>query len=52
MRYRVKRYILAEVPNRFTVLEDLDTEVDINSARDVGCSRLLHQRKQVKLQWL
>jgi hypothetical protein len=60
-------------------LEDLDTELEINSARemirenikisandslgyfefkkhkpwfDEGCSKLLYQRKQAKLQWL
>jgi hypothetical protein len=68
-----------EVSYRFPALEDLDTEVVINSAWetirenikisakeslsyyelrkhkpwfDKGCSKLLDQRKQVKLQWL
>jgi hypothetical protein len=67
------------VSNRFATLEDLDTEVEINSAWetirkkikisakeslgyfelkkhkpwfDEGCSKLLDQRKQAKLQWL
>jgi hypothetical protein len=66
-----------EVSNRFAALEDLDTEVEINSAWemireninisakqnlsyfelkkhkpwfDEGCSKLLDQRKQAKLQ--
>jgi hypothetical protein len=65
--------------NRFAALEDLDAEVEINSAwetirenikisakeclgyfefkkhkpwLDEGCSKLLDQRKQAKLQWL
>jgi hypothetical protein len=68
-----------EVSNRFAALEDLDTEVEINSAWetiqknikisakeslgyyelrkhkpcfDEGCSKLLDERKQAKLQWL
>jgi hypothetical protein len=68
-----------EVSYRFATLEDLDTEVEINSALetirenikipakeslgyyelnmhkpwfDRGCSKLLDQRKQAKLQWL
>jgi hypothetical protein len=65
-----------EVSNRFGALEDLDTEVEINtvwetitenikiSAKeslgyyvlkpwfDKGCSKLLDQSKQAKLQWL
>jgi hypothetical protein len=68
-----------KVSDRFATLEDLDTEVEINSACetisenmkisakeslgyfefkkhtpwfDEGCSRLLDQRKQAKLQWL
>jgi hypothetical protein len=68
-----------EVSNRFAALEDLDTEVEINSAWetirenikisakeslgyfelknhkpwfDEGCSKLLDQRKEAKLQWL
>jgi hypothetical protein len=68
-----------EVSNRFAALEDLDTQVEINSAWktirenikisakerlgyfelkkhkpwfDEGCSELLDQRKQAKLQWL
>jgi hypothetical protein len=64
-----------EFSNRFPALEDLDAEVQINSARetikisakesldyielkkhkpwlDEGCSKLLDQRKQAKLQWL
>jgi hypothetical protein len=68
-----------EVLNRFAALEDLDTEVEINSAWETirenikisvkesldyfelkkhkpwfndGCSKLLVQRKQTKLQWL
>jgi hypothetical protein len=65
--------------NRFAALEDLNAEVEINSAWETirentkmsakenlgyfkpkkhkpwfnkGCSKLLHQRKQAKLQWL
>jgi hypothetical protein len=56
-KYRV------EVSNRFAALEDLGAEVEINTIWvyelkqhkpwfDVGCSELLDQRKQVKLQWL
>jgi hypothetical protein len=72
-QYRVK------VSNRFAALEDLDDEVNINSALetireiikisakeslgyfelkkhkpwfDEGCSKLLDERKQAKLQWL
>jgi hypothetical protein len=72
-KYRV------DVANRFSALEDLDTEVEINtnwetfkenikiSAKDSlgyyerkqhkpwsdeGCSELLDQRRQAKLQWL
>jgi hypothetical protein len=68
-----------KVSNTFAALEDLDTEVEINSAWetirenvkisaeqslgycelrkhrpwfDEGCSKLVHQRKQAKLQWL
>jgi hypothetical protein len=68
-----------EVSNRFATLEDLDAEVEINSAWemirenikieakdslsyfelkkhkprfDEGCSKLLDQRKEAKLQWL
>jgi hypothetical protein len=67
-----------EISNIFAALEDLDTEVEINSAWktiwenikisaketlgcfelknhkswfDKGCSKLLDQRKQAKLQW-
>jgi hypothetical protein len=74
-----KEKYCVEVPNRFAALEDLDTEVEINSAWKTisenvkisaeeslfyyglkkhkpgfgeGCSELLHQRKQAKLQWL
>jgi hypothetical protein len=74
-----KEQFCVEVPNRFAALEDLDTEVEINSAWetirenmkisakeslgyfeleehktcfDEGCSKLLDQRKQAKLQWL
>jgi lipoate-protein ligase A len=72
-KYRV------EVSNRSAALEDLDSEMEINSAWetirenikilakesldyyelkqhkpwfDEGCSKLLDQRKQAKLQWL
>jgi hypothetical protein len=68
-----------EVSNRFTALESLDAEVEINTVWDTirenikisakeslgyyelkthkpwfdeGCSELLNQRKQAKLQWL
>jgi hypothetical protein len=68
-----------EVSNRFAALEDLDAEVEVNSAWetirknikisakenlgyfelkklkpwfDEGCSKLIDQRKQAKLQWL
>jgi hypothetical protein len=74
-----KEQYLIEVSNRFTDLEDLDAEVELNSARetirenikisakeslgyfelkkhkewfDVGCSKLLDQKKRAKLQWL
>jgi CRISPR/Cas system-associated protein Csx1 len=74
-----KEQFRVEVSNRFAALEDLDTEVEINSAWetirenikvsaretlgyfqfkkhkpwfDEGCSKLLDQRKQAKLQWL
>jgi 50S ribosomal subunit-associated GTPase HflX len=74
-----KEQYCVEVPNRFPALEELDTEVEINSAWetisenikvsakeslgyyelrkhktwfDEGCSKLLDQRKQFKLQWL
>jgi hypothetical protein len=74
-----KEQYRVEVSNRFAALEDLDTEVEINSAWEMirdkmkisaeeslgyfelmkyktwfykGCSELLDQRKQVKLQWL
>jgi hypothetical protein len=65
-----------EVSNRFAALEDLDAEVEINSAWETirenikmsakeslgyfelrwwfneGCSKLLDERKQAKLEWL
>jgi hypothetical protein len=74
-----KEQFHVEVSNRFAALEDLDAEVEINSAWetirqnikisakeslgylelkkhkpwfDKGCSKLLDQRKQAKLQWL
>jgi hypothetical protein len=74
-----KEQFRVEVSNRFAALEDLDAEVEINSAWktvrenikisakesegcfevkkhgpwfDEGCSKLLDQRKQAKLQWL
>jgi hypothetical protein len=74
-----KEQFRVEVSNRFAALEDLDVEVEINSAWetirenikisakeglgyfemkkhktwfDEGCSKLLDQRKQAKLQWL
>jgi hypothetical protein len=70
-----KEKFCVEVSNRFAALEDLDTEVEINSAWetigenirisakeslgyfelnwfDEGCSKLLDQKKQAKLQWL
>jgi hypothetical protein len=74
-----KEQFPVEVSNRFAALEDLDAEVEINSAWettrenikisakeslgylklkkhkpwfDEGCSKLLDQRKQAKLQWL
>jgi hypothetical protein len=74
-----KEQFRVEVSNRFAALEDLDTELEINSAWemiredikisaketlgyfelkkhkprfDEGCSKLLEQRKQAKLQWL
>jgi hypothetical protein len=73
-----KEQLHVEVSNRFAALEDLDIEVEINSAWepirenikvlakerlcyfelkkhkpwfDEGCSKLLDQRKQAKLQW-
>jgi hypothetical protein len=73
-----KEQFRVEVSNRFAALEDLDAEVEINSAWetirknikilaedsvgyyeskkhkawfDERCSKLLHQRKQVKWQW-
>jgi hypothetical protein len=76
---KVLEQFRVEVSNRFAALEDLDAEVDINSAwetvrenikisakeslgyfglkkhkpwSDEGCSKLLNQRKQDKLQWL
>jgi 50S ribosomal subunit-associated GTPase HflX len=75
----VKEQYHVEVSNRFAALEDLDTELEINSAWETirenilisakesvgyyelrrhkpwfneGCSKLLDQRKHVKLQWL
>jgi hypothetical protein len=79
--YRVegKNQFCVKFSNRFADLEDLDAEVEINSAWetirenikilvkesldyfelkkhkpwfDEGCSKLLDQRKQAKLQWL
>jgi hypothetical protein len=74
-----KEQFRVEVSNKFAALEDLDTEVEINSAWETirenikisakeslgnfqlkkhklwfneGCTKLLDQRKQVKLQWL
>jgi hypothetical protein len=74
-----KEQFRVEVSNRFSGLEDLDAEVEINSAWemirenikisareclgcfelkkhkawfDEGCSKLLDQRKEAKLQWL
>jgi hypothetical protein len=74
-----KEQFRVEVSNRFAALEDLDAEVEINSAWemnrknikisareslgyfelgkhkpwfDEGCTKLLDQRKQDKLQWL
>jgi hypothetical protein len=74
-----KEQFCVEGSNRFAALEDLDTEVEINSAWEMirqniqisakeslgycelkkhkplfveGCSKLLDQRKQAKLQWL
>ncbi|PNF42182.1 hypothetical protein B7P43_G07312, partial [Cryptotermes secundus] len=51
-----------EISYRFAALGNLDTEVDINRSYyelkepkprfDGGCSKLLDQRKQAKLQWL
>jgi hypothetical protein len=32
MKYKVKGSIVLGVPNRFVALEDLDAEMDINSA--------------------
>jgi hypothetical protein len=76
---RGKEQFRVEFSNRFAALEDLDTEVEINSAWETireninisakespgyfefkkhkpwpeeGCSKLLDQRKQAKLQWL
>jgi hypothetical protein len=77
-KQRSQRFYV-EVSNRFAALEDLDTELEINSAWetirenikisskeslgyfefkkhkpwfDGGCSELLDQRKEAKLQWL
>jgi hypothetical protein len=74
-----KEQFCVEVSSRFAALEDLDAEVEINSAWetirenirisakenlgyfelkkhkpwfDEGCSKLLDQRKEAKLQWL
>jgi hypothetical protein len=74
-----KEQFCIEVSNRFAALEDLDTEVEINSVWetirenikisakeslgyfefkkhkpwfDEGCSKLLDQGKEAKLQWL
>jgi hypothetical protein len=56
-----KEQFHVEVSNRFAALEDLDTEVEINSAwemirKNIKISakerKLLDQRKQAKLQWL
>jgi hypothetical protein len=74
-----KEQFRVEVSNRFAAVEDLEAEVEINSAWetirenikisvkeslgyfelkkhkpcfDEGCSKLLDQRKQAKLQWL
>ncbi|PNF33766.1 hypothetical protein B7P43_G10210 [Cryptotermes secundus] len=74
-----KEQYRVEISNRFAALENLDTEVDVNTAWetiredikmsakeslgyygpkkhkpwfDEGCSKLLDQRKQAKLQWL
>ncbi|PNF33805.1 hypothetical protein B7P43_G10012 [Cryptotermes secundus] len=74
-----KEQYRVEISNRFTALENLDTEADVNKAWetirenikisakeslgycelkkhkpwfDDGCSKLLDQRKQAKLQWL
>jgi hypothetical protein len=74
-----KEQFRVEVSNRFAALEDLDAEVEINSAWETireniqisakeslgyfelkkykqwfgeGCSKLLNQRKEAKLQWL
>jgi hypothetical protein len=74
-----KEQYRVEVSNRFVALEDLDTEVEINSAWemireninisakeslgyrelkkhkpwfDQACTKLVDQRKEVKLQWL
>jgi hypothetical protein len=74
-----KEQFHVEVLNRFAALEDLDPQVEINSAWEMireninisakeslgyfelkkhkpwfnkGCSELLNQRKQAKLQWL
>jgi hypothetical protein len=74
-----KQQFHVEVSNRFAALEDLDAEVEINSAWetikeniqisakeslcyfemkkhkpwfDEECSKVLHQRKEAKLQWL
>jgi hypothetical protein len=74
-----KEQYCVKISNRFSALESIDTEVDINrawetvtenikiSAKDSlgyaelkthkiwfneGCSKLLDQRKQAKLQWL
>jgi hypothetical protein len=74
-----KEQYCVEISNRFAGLENLDAEVDINTAWETirenikilakeslsyyelkkhkpwfseGCSELLDQRKQAKLQWL
>jgi hypothetical protein len=74
-----KEQYCVEISNRFTAMENSDTEVDVNKAWetirenikisakeslgyyelkknkpwfDEGCSELLDQRKQAKLQWL
>jgi hypothetical protein len=74
-----KEQYRVEISNRFSALENLDTEVNVNKFWktirenikisvneslgyyelkkdkpwfDEGCSKLLYQRKQAKLQWL
>jgi hypothetical protein len=74
-----KEQYRVDVSNKFAALEDLDTEVELNSAWETirkninisakeslgyfelkkhkpwleeGCSKLLDERKQAKLQWL